>query len=67
MFASMEEGLLSTMMTIFRFSSMLLLMNIDFLKRAIKHLIILTDLINHRSERQLRFLCQKRECKPYED
>ena len=43
MFASMEEGLLSTMMTIFGFSSMLLLMNIDFLKRAIKHLIILAD------------------------
>ena len=47
MFVSMEEGLLSTMMTIFGFSSMLLLMNIDFLKRAIKYLIILTDLINH--------------------
>ena len=57
MFVSMEKGLLSTMMTIFRFSSMLLLMNIDFLKRAIKYLIILTDLINPRSERQLRFLC----------
>lgn len=44
MFVSMEEGLLSTMMTIFRFSSMLLLMNIDFLKPAIEYLILQTDL-----------------------